>query len=338
MNDSEFRNGKKILVDDNAIFFWTNLIFTARIILAFPLYPSGIRRNLRPSVRFSTDSDTVFWDLVRNIPREFQTRWDFTTKRMRDINRMMHFEAQVTARADWSDKLTEEEEKRVEEFFGIANVANLEKKLGIITDDERIMNRLKLREAIKMFPSLSDEEKKFLMSRNVQPEIVGAVPEWLPNGLPANADVLRSFQLCKTNLDRANRHYDSFNFCQTVSFLRDHSDTRSPFGPISSVACFEELGTPIRLIHLMSHLGTPVPQTKILLKIVTGAVVSSSGAVSMIVADETGQYILLQMYNVRNAKTAIQNLTPGARYFLRNPFLKLGKDSTPFLTPRSALL
>ncbi|KAL3905550.1 MAG: hypothetical protein SGARI_004409, partial [Bacillariaceae sp.] len=51
----------------------------------------------------------------------------------------------------------------------------------------------------------------------------------------------------------------------------------------------------------------------------------------MVVADELGQYILLQIYGLKNIKATMKSFTPGARFFLRNPFLQIGKDNTPCL-------
>lgn len=108
-------------------------------------------------------------------------------------------------------------------------------------------------------------------------------------------------------------------------------DLKSPFGPLSSLSSFEELGKPLNLQHLMMQFGYPVPHQRIILKVVSPPVVSPSKAVSMVMADESGQFIILQMYNLPNANSSLHEFSFGSRYVLKNPFLKPGTDGVPFL-------
>ena len=106
---------------------------------------------------------------------------------------------------------------------------------------------------------------------------------------------------------------------------------KSPFGPVSSSACYEELG-PVRLTNLVGlhqHLGHAMPRTKILLTVVKPAIVSPSSVVTTIVKDESGQHVRLQIFGNTSAwarEGARDTLPINGRLVLRNPFLKLQAD------------
>jgi hypothetical protein len=59
------------------------------------------------------------------------------------------------------------------------------------------------------------------------------------------------------------------------------------------------------------------------------AIVSYSNIVSTVVQDEGGQAIALQIHNMKNlipTTSGIDAFPIGSRFYLRNPFLKLGRD------------
>ncbi|KAG7353721.1 protein of unknown function DUF2431 containing protein [Nitzschia inconspicua] len=261
-----------------------------------------------------------FSDLLGDIRKEFNSRWDFYKKTTQNLNQYHRLQSKLASRADWKDKLTEREKRMINEHFGEATLATLEKKGNITSEDEKLLLRYGLLEAIEKFPAMTDEEKKFAKD-SVQKDVQNA-PSLRPNGLPVNGDVLRSFEKYKRVLKMPS--VSSINVVQ-------NADIKSPFGPMSSALSIEEFGPPIQLKHLMLHFGHPVPQKRIILTIVTDAVISPAKSVSMVVADELGQYVLMQIYNLREAEVVERGFTPGARYILKNPFLKHGRDAVPFL-------
>ncbi|KAL3932929.1 MAG: hypothetical protein SGARI_003831, partial [Bacillariaceae sp.] len=250
---------------------------------------------------------------------------------------MARLESQVASRLEREEPLTEREKQLLDDILGEENFALFERKNGLVSEEERLLRRLEFLEFIENKMPVFNLMKKMgalEIARRSFRQLLDGKPTQQENGLPVNAELLRSFGEYKRMLKHPNAVLaDSSDVSSVLTdpLRPDISDLRSPFGPISSVSCFEELGTPVDLEHLAAHLGTPMPHCRIVLKIVTRAVISPSKAVSMVVSDETGQYVLLQIHNLRNAQDEMQNFTPGARYFLRNPFLKPSKDDTPFL-------
>jgi hypothetical protein len=112
---------------------------------------------------------------------------------------------------------------------------------------------------------------------------------------------------------------------------------RSPFGTVSSTSSYEELNDHITVnLEIMREGGIGIckPRTKIYLTVDQAAIVSQSGVVTMIVRDEGGQCVMLQIFNMKGVKTTVQGLPQfpvGSRFCLKNPFLKLGQDSWPLL-------
>ena len=110
---------------------------------------------------------------------------------------------------------------------------------------------------------------------------------------------------------------------------------KSPFGPISSSASFEELGSlmlvTLRQLH-RNGVGRLMPRSKILLTVVQPALVSHSGCITAVVKDSDGQHVRIQVWNTspKLAPTAegCDAYLVGARFFLKNPFLKRGLNDS----------
>ncbi|KAJ1451334.1 hypothetical protein M885DRAFT_499627 [Pelagophyceae sp. CCMP2097] len=151
-------------------------------------------------------------------------------------------------------------------------------------------------------------------------------------GFPANFEVDAAFHRMRAE---AAEFIDAMRVRSDVSLIPlDPSDgLKSPFGPVSSSACYEELGrmslTNLKGLH--ATMGRAVPQRKLLLTVVGAATVSHTGCVSALVEDESGQCVLLQIFGIepKLAPTVDGVDTVVAlhgRYYLRNPFLKINAE------------
>lgn len=81
-------------------------------------------------------------------------------------------------------------------------------------------------------------------------------------------------------------------------------------------------------------IGTCIPRTKLFLTVVADAVVSPSLTVTMVVQDESGQHVMMQIMNMKDLQPTVSGLESfpvGDRYCLKNPFLNIGSYGWPLL-------
>ena len=154
-------------------------------------------------------------------------------------------------------------------------------------------------------------------------------PVNLVNGFPPNNEVDSRFEkwreACKDGLS-------GFDFTKIPSAVPCSNRFKSPFGPVSSSACYEEMGKVVSLEAIRK--SNVFLNSKIILTVLKPAIVNTL-SVSTLVKDQTGQHILLQIWNMspkpKPALNDIEILPVGARFFLKNPFVKEGMDGWPVL-------
>jgi Domain of unknown function (DUF2431) len=266
---------------------------------------------------FGTSDEALLKNLIENIDKEYETRWKFLQQRLRETQEEID-DSILQNLLKERGHLTKEENRIIDLVIGNDVVSTLEKKRQILSQGEKNLHRFAILQLIERFPQVYTKRKT---KASIQ-KYLEDMPALKENGLPDNSDMLKWFESQKRN---SVHGFDR-------SFGAERSEKlRSPFGPLSSAICFEELSTPVCLDQLIHHLGSPIPQTKIFLEVVTKAIPTKSNGVSLVVADEFGQFIALQIFNPKSNKTAVKQFIPGARYVLRNPFLKRAIDGTPYL-------
>ncbi len=112
--------------------------------------------------------------------------------------------------------------------------------------------------------------------------------------------------------------------CAGASLIIANPAQQSPFGPAMSFSSLDDL-SPVTLNQLLLS-KSPVPDRCLRLTVVVSAFMAA--CVTAIVADSTGQHIRLAVYNTdaKNDADARKILPLGARFALKNPFIKRCND------------
>lgn len=148
-------------------------------------------------------------------------------------------------------------------------------------------------------------------------------------GFPPNSEVESNFEAKRAN----------FNEVESFCSMR-HPALQSPFGPSLSYASVDEL-LPVTLDQLLNQ-GQPIPSTRLELT-VCAAAYDQLSCIMCLVEDVNGRRVRLALYDGENIKEATvltaskseldalaaaaqERLPLGARFVLKNPFLKRSAD------------
>jgi hypothetical protein len=267
---------------------------------------------------------------------ERQRLFDFANVKNKEVETEMRLRELVCSRRDWAEKFTPGELDLIEKCFGAGafdRFINIHgKTFGDQWDgDSELMSRFGFLEKIKgvpppMYPTFKKAFELATDSLNLPP-----VSPMV--GFPDNRDVIAWITRGTKCLKKALPSYNNGFVAEVVDDIFDDifKPVKSPFGPVSSSACFEELDlqNTANLRQLLTGSGLVIPHTKILLTVVHEAVVSPRKIVTMVVEDGDGQYIPMQIHNMNGIQPTVAGLKYfpiGSRFFLKNPFMQLGFD------------
>jgi len=281
------------------------------------------------------DSDQRLRDHLARLPHEIEKELEqmnaYITKRNRDFDLEKMAWATVETRQDWDDKFTTEETDFID---NVVSREAFDKLVGVVVSGNESDQESKLAASFVCLESLKEMIPKLS-------SFVGANGGNMKEVLKKSAERITQYQPpvepCigfPSNQEVMERH------TKLISFLKHNSDykvgvtfpstLKSPFGPVSSSACFEELSElqAVHLNHLRTSVVGVVPHSKILLTVRHTTVVLPSKTVTTVVEDDAGKCVLMQIYNIPNVQNTfgMKSMPVGARFYLKNPFLKVALD------------
>jgi len=251
----------------------------------------------------------------------------------------------VRARRETSGAWTAEETALLDRFAHFKGMADFDELMRVMSDkfpqQDPLRSRVELlamarkpplSEMLRFDPAVLPPSLHGVMASRFE-LLLRCAPSVDPaTGFAANFEVDASFDRLRADLAK----FIDVTRAWSASYMYplDPRDClKSPFGPVSSSACYEELGrmslTNLKGLH--ATMGRAVPYRKLLLTVVRAATVSPSGCVSALVEDEAGQRVLLQIFGVEPKLTptvdGVDALALHGRYYLRNPFLKINAEN-----------
>jgi len=280
-------------------------------------------------------------DHLKRLPLEMeiemQKRSEFMANKLRDAELEKRAIEKLEERRDWDNKFTTDEINFIDSFIGKETFEKVAQMplFGIDpTPQQELLARMMTLESFqsklaywKEAGIMDNESQTSDLFKEIMAFSADRIMESRPSvapvwGFPPNEEIMK-------------RHTQLIEILNENSHLRgvarnDSTTLRSPFGPVSSSACFEEMGE-LRTAHLKDlHTGAGfLPNTKILLTVRHDTFVSPSKTVTALVEDEDGQLVTMQIFNMKGVQPhsiGLDTMPIGARFYLKNPFLKIGQD------------